>query len=250
MSALAAEAIKFRTVPTGPRLVAAAAGLSWLAALLFLVSLPVTTGSTLAATAPADLVSAAVLGVDVAAVVLIVLGALTGGGEHTTGLTQVTYALTPRRGKVVRGKAVVVVGAGLAAGLLAAAGCLAIGVLAPLAVGSPVGELSGLRTALGAATAPALYGVLALTGALVLRSTGGGVLVGLALLALPTVLDWVPGVAALKILLPAAAVHGLAGVSHPGEAEYLAAAPAALSLVGWLVLAVGVATWRVARRDV
>jgi ABC-2 type transport system permease protein len=246
MSALTAEAVKFRTVPTGPRLVLAAAALSWLTAVLFLVSLPVTTGTTLAETSTADLVSAAVLGVDVAALVLIVLGALTGGAD----LDQTTFTLTPRRAKVVRGKAIVVAGAGLVAGLAAAVGCVAIGVLAPLAVGLPAGGIDGVRMALGAASAPALYGVLALAGALVFRSTGGGILTGLALLALPTVLDWVPGLAALKIVLPAAAVHGLAGVSHPGEAEFLATAPAALSLVGWLLLAVGVATWRVTRRDV
>lgn len=249
MRALAAEAIKFRTVPTGPRPALGAVGLAWLTAVLFLVSLPVTTGNTLAATPPSDLVSAAVLGVDVAALVLIVLGALIG----RDGLAHTTFTLTPRREKVVRGKVIVVAATGLAAGLLAAAGCVAIGVLAPLTVGAPAGGLEdgleGVRAALGAATAPALYGVLALAGALMLRSTGGGILTGLAVLVLPTVLDWIPGLGALKIVLPAAAVHGLAGVSHPGEAEYLAAWPAALSLVGWLLLATGTATWLVTRRD-
>jgi ABC-2 type transport system permease protein len=250
LTALAAESLKFRTVPTGPRLVLAGAVLAWLTAALFLAGLPVTTGRSLAETPAADLVSAAVLGVDVAAIALIVLGALTGGTDLATGLAQPTYTLVPRRGRVVRAKAAVVVGAALAAGLLAAVGCVAIGVLAPVVVGQPAAPLTGVRLALGAVAAPVLYGVLALAGALVLRSTGGGVLLGLGFLALPTVLDWVPGLAALKVVLPAAAVHGLAGVSTPGDAEYLAAAPAALSLVGWVLLAVAVATWTTGRRDV
>ena len=252
MTALAAEAIKFRTVPTGPRSVLAAAVLAWLTAALFLASLPVTTGSSLAETPPSDLVSAAVLGIDVAAIVLIVLGALVGGTDLATGLAPVTYSLTPRRGKVVRAKALVVGTAALVAGIAAAVGCVAIGVLAPTVIGAAPAPLTaeGLRLALGALAAPVLYGVLALAGAMVLRGTGGGIVGGLGLLVLPTVLDWVPGLAALKVVLPAAAIHGLAGASHPGDPEFLATAPAALSFAGWLVLAVAVATWTTGRRDV
>jgi hypothetical protein len=86
--------------------------------------------------------------------------------------------------------------------------------------------------------------------AVVTRSTGGGVAGALALVLVPGIVGWFDALGFLAPLLPSAAAHGLAGVAQPGTAEYLAPAPAALLLIGWIMAPVGIAAWRAGARDV
>lgn len=180
------------------------------------------------------------------------LGALAAGAEFATGTIVPTYLLTPRRGRVVVAKAVVVGVLAIAVALAAVVGCALVGEGALLLVGqSPVPvDATLLRTVAGSAGGPVVHAIAGLALAVGTRSTSGGVAGALALLLVPAVVGWVPGLDVLAPLLPAAAVHGLAGVSDPGTAEYLAAAPAALSLTGWIVLLVAIAVGRARARDV
>ncbi|MGI9004185.1 MAG: hypothetical protein ACR2GH_21480 [Pseudonocardia sp.] len=100
-AALRAEHTKFWSVRTLPGLAVTALVTAVVMALLFAVSLPITQGTAIADLAPTTVVEAALVGVDVAAVVLIVLGALFMGSEYSSGLAQPTFILTPRRGRVL-----------------------------------------------------------------------------------------------------------------------------------------------------
>jgi ABC-2 type transport system permease protein len=241
VNALRAELVKFRTVPVQRRLFDVSTVVPGLVATLLLGALPVTTGLTVEATPFADVVSVAVLGIDAAAVLVVVLAALIGAWD----LPVHTYALLPRRGQVVRAKAGVVALLGLAAGLLAAFGCV-------MTVWFRLHEwpaADGFRLAAGSALSPMVFGILALAGALVARSVWSGIVTGSTIMVLPTLLDWT-GLAGLKVLLPAAGIHGLSGAAVPGDAEYLPVPLAVASLVVWAGVGVGGAGGAVRRRDV
>ncbi|MEJ3655998.1 hypothetical protein WEH80_23815 [Actinomycetes bacterium KLBMP 9759] len=246
------ERTKFTTIRSLPWLAAVAVAASTLMAVLFIVSLPITQGRDIGDVPPPDVIGAALVGIDVAAIVLIVLGASFAGSEYSTGTVQPTFVLTPRRGRVVIAKAAVVAGVALTSAVVTAVLCVLVGQVALLASGLPVVPVDGAlaRLALGSALGPVFYALVASAGALAFRSSGGGVVMALALLALPAIVGWIPGIGGLVVLLPAAALHGMSGASDLGTAEYLAAGPAALSLVGWTMLAGALALWSVRARDV
>jgi ABC-2 type transport system permease protein len=251
-AAVRAEWTKFGSVRSLPWLAVGAVLASVLMALLFVVSLPVTQGRAISAMPPADVLGAALVGIDVAAVVLIVLGASVAGAEYATGLTQPTFLLTPRRSRVVVAKAIVTATVAVLVAAATAFLCPLVGEIALIVAGLPAAPVDGalVRLAAGSALGPVFYALVGLSAGLVLRSTGGGVAVALAMLALPAVASWIPSLDILASLLPGAALHGIAGASEPGTAEYLAAGPGALSLVGWTVAIGALALWCVRTRDV
>lgn len=248
-AALRAEATKLRTVRSLPALAGAAVLASALMAVLFLVSLPLTQGRTISVLPATDVLGAALVGVDVSAIVLMVLGASVAGSEYATGLARATFLLTPRRRRMVLAKAVVVAAVAATAAVLAAAACAVVGQAALMASGRAPAPLD-LQLVVGSTAGPVYYALVGLFAAFVTRSTGGGVVVALAVLLLPVLTVWIPGLDVLAPLLPGAAVHGLSGASEPGSAEYLAAGPAALSLVGWTMVLGAIALQRVQARDV
>lgn len=241
---IASETTKFVTVRSLPWLSGAAVLAAVATAALFLVSLPITQGADASELAPAELLGASLLGLDAAAIVLIVAAASFAGSEYATGLVQPTYLLTPRRGRVVLAKAVVVTGVAVAVAAVAATLCTAVGISAG---GGPL-DAAALRLAAGSALTPVFYALVAMAAALVLRSTGGGVVAALVLLGLPTLAAWIPGVDVLVPLLPAAALHSISGVADAGEA--IGAVPGALSLLAWLGILGAVTLSRVRARDV
>ncbi|MGH3614092.1 MAG: hypothetical protein ACRDRK_16170 [Pseudonocardia sp.] len=245
---LRAEWTKFHTVRSLPWLAVIAVLVSVLMALLFVMSLPITQGTAVAALPSTTVVEAALLGVDVAMIVLIVMGASFAGSEYATGLAQLTFVLTPRRGRVVLAKLAVTGAVAAVVGAVAATLCTFVGQL--MVVSAAPLEAALVRLAAGSVLTAVFYALVAVAAALVVRSTGGGVVTALALLALPTVLHWIPGLDAAAPLLPSAALHGISGASEPGQAEFLSAATAIGSLIAWTVLIGAVAVWRVASRDV
>jgi hypothetical protein len=92
---------------------------------------------------------------------------------------------------------------------------------------------------------PVFYALVAVAAAMVVRSTGGGVVTALAVLAMPAVLNRIPGLAAAASLRSAAALHGISSASEPGQAKFLSVVPAAGSLIVWTILIGAVAVWRV-----
>lgn len=248
ITVLRAERTKFATVRALPVLAGSAVLASVVMSVLVMVSLPLTVGTPIATTPPSDVLEAALLGIDVAAIVLMVLGASAAGSEYATGLAQPTFVLTPRRSRVVLAKAVVVgvVATGVAA--LAAVLAVVVGQLALVMSGIEPAPVDW-RLVVGSTTAPVFYALVGLFGAFVTRSTGAGAVVALVVFLLPLI-QYIPGLDVLAFLPPQAAVHGLSGVSDPGAAEYLAAGPAALSLVGWTMVIGAIALHRVQARDV
>lgn len=251
-SVVSAETIKLWSLTTQRALLLVAVGLAGLAAAFFYLTLPLTQGRTLAALEPGEILEAGVLGVDAAAIVVIVFAAFHVGAEYSTGLIQTTLTLTPSRRRVVAGKLVTAGLAALCVGIAAAALCLIAAVVAGATVGLSAGEIltgEGVRLAAGSLAMPVVYAVIAAAGAFVFRSTASGIVTPLFVMAVGGLAGLLGGPVGTIVtpLMPVAAIHSLAGTATGHEAISTAAAVG--SLIVWIGLSAGAATWRLVRRD-
>ena len=253
-AAVAAEVSKLWSLRAHRRAVLAAPVVGAAVAVLLCATVPATTGRALAEHSPADLVATSLLGVDAAAVVLLVVGAATVGVEYSTGMIRATLTALPRRGRFLAARAAAVGAAALGAGLLSAAAAFAAGQLVLAAAGLPaVSPLEPwvLRALGGTALTVPFLALAAVFLAVVLRGTAGGVVGALVLLALPAPVRWGPDAWQGVVLgvLPSEALHSLAGLTAEDAPFRLPAAAAAAMLLGWLVPLYGAARAALSRRD-
>ncbi|MDO5093088.1 MAG: hypothetical protein Q4D79_06655, partial [Propionibacteriaceae bacterium] len=158
--AVASEAVKLLTLPRLRFLALVVVVLGTATALLFYLTLPVTQGRTLAELAPSEVLSVGLLGIDAAALVLIVFAALVVGDEYTTGMMQTTLTLTPARDRVLGAKLVVVGLTALAVGVVTAGCCLGIGLSFGASAGFAPAELlaaGAWQRAAGGVAMPVCY---------------------------------------------------------------------------------------------
>lgn len=251
-STISSEASKLTTAPSHRWLLAIAFLIAPLVAAIFMISLPVTEGISIDEMPGEELLNVALLGVDAAALVTIILAAVFVGTEYSTGLIATTLILTPARGKVLTGKFVAMILTALVTGLVAVALCIAL-TLGAVAVtgGDPSAAITGssLRLALGSWAMPVLYTLIAAASTFAFRSTALGILVPLLIIVVGGISTWFGDAVAAIItpLSPTAAIHSLSGVATGHEAIGLVGA--VVSLLIWTGLSVGIAAWRLYRRD-
>ena len=140
-------------------------------------------------------------------IAVVVVGVMFVTAEYRRGLIRTTYAASPRRGRVLAAKAVVLAAVTFAAGLVA------VLVTVPLSEhllkenGNPIPPLSALtqaRIMVGTAALLAVTAVFALAVGMLLRRSAGAVTAVIAAVVLPYLLAILPGV------LPAAGEDWLA----------------------------------------
>ena len=141
--------------------------------------------------------------------------------EYRRGLIRVTFAATPRRGRVLAAKAVVIAAVTFAAGLVSATVVVAFGqrVLRDHGVYVwPATALTELRVIVGTAAVLAVAAVIALALGTVLRRGAVTVAVVIVVMVLPYLLT-----VTTPLLLSRA--DRLAGAGHPGRGVRRAADP-------------------------
>lgn len=200
-------------------------------------------------------------------VVMIVVAALFVTAEHRRGLLRVTLLASPRRGRVLAAKAIVIGAAAFAAGLVATAAAVPLGQGILRSNGFdvlPVSTLTELRVVVGTAGLLAVAAVFALALGVVLRRGTAAVVTAIVAIVLPYVLatasflpesvaDWLLRVTpaagfAIQQSLPE---YAQASGYFAPETGYFPLAPAAgfAVLCGWTALALGLAAWQLRRRD-
>jgi ABC-type transport system involved in multi-copper enzyme maturation permease subunit len=202
-------------------------------------------------------------------IALIVVAAMFITAEYRRGLIRTTLIASPRRGRVLAAKAIVIGSVAFAAGLVAAAAAVILGT--QLARGRvyvfPVSWLTELRMVVGTAALVAVAAVLALAVGTMLRRSAAAVTVVIVVIVLPYLLGVVsvlPAAAADWVLriTPAAAFAVQQAVPQypqvtalysPGGSGggYFPLAPWAgfAVLCGWAALAVALALVLLRRRD-
>ena len=215
---------------------------------------------------PVITISTLLIGTFAGLIALIVVATLFITAEYRRGLIRTTLAASPRRGRVLAAKAVVIGSASFVTGLVAAAAAVIVGedIARSRQFIFPVSWATELRIIVGTAALTAVVAVLALAvGAMVRRSAAAVTLV-IAIVVLPyflaiiaalpdSVADWIvrltPAAAfAVQQAVPAypqvAAIYSPAGGYYP-----LPPWAGLLVLVGWAALALTAAIALLRRRD-
>ncbi len=196
----------------------------------------------------------ALTGVFVGLIVLIVLGAMFITGEYRRGLIHTSFTASPRRGRVLIAKAVVIAAIAFVVGAAAAAVSIPLGNHILRANGNyvyPTSTLTELRVILGTGALVALAAVLALALGTVLRRGAGAVTAVIVLIVLPYVLAFASALPAgaarwLMRITPAAGFavqqtlpqyHQVAYLYTPSEGFYPLAPGVGLAVLGAYALA-------------
>ena len=201
-------------------------------------------------------------------IAMVVIGAMFITAEYRRGLIRTTFTASPRRGRVLAAKAVVLAAVTFAAGLIATAITVPLGEHLLRENGNPISPVSVLtlaRVIAGTAALLAVAAVLALAVGAMLRRSAAAVTAVIAGIVLPYLLAVLPGVLPvgagewLLRLSPAAAfaiqqtipAYPQVTGSYIAANGYFPLAPWAgfAVLCGWAVLALALATYLLSRRD-
>jgi ABC-2 family transporter protein len=201
---------------------------------------------------------------------VVALGALFITAEYRRGLIRTTFAASPRRGRVLAAKAIVIGLVTFAAGLAGAAAALPIAERKLRSAGwkssvYPVWSLTsghGLQIVVGTAGLLAVAAILALSAGAVLRRTAGAITAVVVLLVVPLILGFIlpQGPADWVLRLTPAAAFGLQqGTPHYSQVTSvcepikgcfpLAPWDGFAVLCVWAAVALGVAVFLLRRRD-
>jgi len=203
-------------------------------------------------------------------IAMVVVGTVFITSEYRRGLIRTTLTASPRRGRVLAAKAVVIAAVTFVAGLVAVTGALVIGEPQMRAGGvsiDPVSTLTLVRIVAGTAALLAVAAVLALAIGTVLRRSAIAVVAVIVTIVLPYFLA-VGGVSFLPVgvanwllrLTPAAAFaiqqpyprYAQVDFSYTPQNGYYPLAPWAgfAVLCAWAAVALGLAAFLLRRRDV
>jgi ABC-type transport system involved in multi-copper enzyme maturation permease subunit len=207
------------------------------------------------------------IGAFVGLIVLAVVATLFITGEYRRGLIRTTFAASPRRGRVLAAKAVVVGGVVFAAGLIGAAIALPLGEHRLRANGNPIypaGTGTELRAIVGTAALLAVASVLALALGTILRRSAPAVTAIILLIVLPYILaiasvlpagpaDWllrVTPAAAFAVQQTLIRYHQVNAAYLPADGYFPLSPWAGLAvLCGYTLCALALAGYLVRRRD-
>ncbi|MEU7577662.1 ABC transporter permease [Streptomyces sp. NPDC041068] len=216
-----------------------------------------------------DLAVMALDGAQLGLVLLAALGVLFVTAEYRRGMIRTTFALSPRRGRVLVAKAVVIGTVAFAAGLVATFGSYLLSAPELRGDGKPplFGDISladgpMLRAVIGTAAVLALIAVLALGLGALLRSTAAAIAVVVVVFVLPLILlstlpldlahavQRLTPVAGFAIQGTLPRYHQVATVCLPEEGCYPQGPWTGLAtLAAYAVVVLGAAVWRLRGRD-
>ncbi|MGK3206600.1 ABC transporter permease [Amycolatopsis sp. MEPSY49] len=202
--------------------------------------------------ANATALSLSLFGTNFAQLALGVLGVLVTAGEYSTGMIRSTLTGVPRRLPVLWSKSAVY---GVVALLVGVAGVfiafvIGSGIVAATPAAMTLSQAGVVRSLLGAGLYLSLIGVLGVALGALLRSVAGGISVLVAALML------IPGLVSLlpaswqddiSPYLPSNAGQSMFALTH--DATSLSPAAGLLVFLGWTVLLLGGAAYRLARSD-
>lgn len=205
-----------------------------------------------------DVVQRSLTGVQIGLMAIVALGVLFGTSEYKTGTIRTTFTASPRRGRVLAAKAIVVGGTVFVAGLIASLVAFLITQPALHANGYeppayPYPSLADgpvLRAVVGTALFLAVLALLSLAIGMIRRRTVGAIILVLVLIVVPQIVAPVLSLNAelwVYRLTPAA---GLA-IQRTRDRFDSAIPPwgGFAVLCGYLAVALAIAAWQLRKRD-
>jgi len=196
--------------------------------------------------------SVSLFGIPIAQLALGVLGVLVTAGEYSTGMIRSTLAAVPRRLPMLWSKSAVFGVVALAVGIVGA--FITFLVASSIVSGTPaavtISDAGVVRSLLGAGLYLGLVGVIGTALGALLRSVAGGISVLVAaLMLIPGLISLLPSSwqNTVKPYLPSDAGQSMFALHHTANA--LTPTAGLLVFLGWTVLALAGAAWRLVRTD-
>jgi len=202
-----------------------------------------------------DPIGAALIGQLASAILFLVIGVKAATAEYGADMMRLTLTATPRRGRVLAAKALVVTAVTLVAALVGnvAMFLLARAILSAYGIETTsLADADALRAVLGSAALAPLFPVIGLALGIALRSTAATIIAVLAVIFAPPFIGGVLPQSwqgdALEYV-PMAASDAISIGHLPDSAAGLSPALAALVVAGWLAVFLGGAWAVFERRD-
>jgi ABC-2 type transport system permease protein len=195
------------------------------------------------------------VGIIFGGIVYSVFGVLAVSGEYSSGMIRQTLTATPRRGRVLAAKAVIVAVVLLVFSLITTLGMFLVGQMIYESFDMPtvgLGDADAQRAVLGVGLTGPLFPLIGLSLAFILRSTAGAITAVLAVLWLPEIFGgllpmwWRENVISL---LPGPAMDSVSIGHIVDSATYSDPAIGALITAAWMVIFLGGAWLMLVRRD-
>ncbi|MDD4730189.1 MAG: ABC transporter permease [Dysgonamonadaceae bacterium] len=221
--------------------------------LLFALTTNVTQSRNLTELKPMEVITANMLGVDVATILLIFFIAILIGREFQSKTIETYLMVTPNRTKYFISKALHFFILSLGIGFIVALLTLGNGQLILRLIHKETLPMSdGLQFAMGCIFMPMFYVLLTVCGAFFLRSTAAGIATPLTVMFLPAVTKLLPQSLQDVIVpfLPATAIHSISGVAQKGGPEDIGIIMALIVLFIWSLIACALAIWGLRRKDI
>jgi ABC-type transport system involved in multi-copper enzyme maturation permease subunit len=213
---------------------------------------------------PDDIVAAALIGVIAGLMALIAVGVLYATSEYRRGMIRTTLAATPRRGRIVAAKAVVLGGTSFLVGLVGAVGSflLAIPVLrshnyvAPAFPKPTLTDPAVLRALLLTAAFMAGVALVGMGIGMLLKHSAAAITITIVLVVLPLIVGMILPGSTPKWLMYTTLAGGLAAQRAKPPTMALAEPWAMIgpwagigAVAAWAAIALGLAWWQLRRRD-
>lgn len=173
---------------------------------------------------------------------LVVLAVSIVATEYSTDMIQQSLAITPRRGRLIASKLLLVTGTSLLGGLVLAFLCFALSHLILAGTNRPstgLGDIETLRAVTVTGVFAVVYPLIAACLAFVTRQAAGAVLLTLLIAFFPMVMAelgstwWAENAVRFA---PGGSMESLTGQAQPGTVGYMEAGPAVLVTIVWLAL--------------
>lgn len=205
-----------------------------------------------------DIVVNSLTGVQIGLMAVVALGVLFATSEYKTGTIRTTFAASPRRGRVLAAKAIIVGGAVFLVGLVASVTAFLVtqpllrsnGYQPPAYPHPSLTDGPVLRAVVGTALFLAVLALLSLAIGMIRRRTVGAIIVVLVLIIVPQILQ---PVVSLDVQLWMNRLTPTAGLAIQQTRERFdnAIDPWAgfAVLCAWAAAALGIAVWQLRKRD-
>ena len=200
-------------------------------------------------------ITTSMIGTIWALIVYAVFGALVASREYAGGLIRLTLSATPRRGRVLAAKVILVAGITLTLGLLTTVGMFLVGQAVMGAYGMPttdLGNADARRMVLGLGVVMPFFPLAGLALGILLRSTAGAITAVLGLLWLPEIFgEFLPTWVQQNVLslLPSNAMDSITNAHIEPSASNVDPVLGAIIAGAWLAAFIGGAYLALLRRD-
>ena len=221
--------------------------LSVLMGLVLAFTTEITQHKALSELKPMSVIEVNMLGVDVAALLLILFSAVQIGKEFQGKMIQTYLITTPDRTRYFGAKLLMFVLLSFAVGIVVALITLGNGQLILAAIhGQALPTSEVWQFAAGCMAMPLFYVFLTVCATFFSKNTAAGIVIPLLVMFLPAIAELFPQAVQETFIqiLPASAIHTLSGTAQAGSIEYTGILTAFIILIAWSVLAFVMAMWQ------